>query len=195
MAIAAPLTPSAGAPSFPKIRTQFRNRFVRMAQCQGHVAAVAFPQQKSVDKGMSEKTVDQDSGRRAQDAEQNLNTEGVPYSIRIPFSVKLGAENTEPAQPAENGQHENQLYAVRDRRCGDRLCSELADHNVVQQRHKIGNKLLHHDRNQQQHNRPVKASRTYKPFQHQNSSAPYTLCHCRNHNTQKMNLKRIFHFP
>ena len=48
VAMAAPCTPMAGAPSFPKISTQFRNRLVTMAQMPATIGTTVSPASRRV---------------------------------------------------------------------------------------------------------------------------------------------------
>ena len=129
-----------------------------LPQRQLQIAAVAFALEKAADKAFAEEGIDRDAGQGAEQAENQLQPEGLAHAVHIALAIKLRAVNTDAAQPAENREHEHHQHGIGDGGRRNGLRSQPPHHNIIQQGDEIGNELLDHDGNQQGNNRPVKGT-------------------------------------
>ena len=91
------------------------------------------------------------------------------HALHIALSEELGAVDADAAEPAEQGQHQYVQHGVGDGGGGNGLCAQAADHDVVQQGHKAGDKLLDDDGNQQGQNGTIEGTAANETLQHGNS--------------------------
>ena len=75
-----------------------------------------------------------------------LEAHGVGNAPLVTAPVKLRRENTRCGYAPENAQIEDKNQLVGDRNARHRRRTDPPDHNVVQERNKVGNKVLNHNR-------------------------------------------------
>ena len=139
---------------------------IALPQRQRQVAPVAFPLQEAADECFPESQVNPDAENRADQAEDHFQPEGVPHAVHVALAVKLRAVDADPAESAEDGQHEHHQHRVGDRCRGDGFRAQAAHHDVVQQRYEIGDKLLYDNGDQQRQHGVVKGACSDQAFQH-----------------------------
>ena len=111
------------------------------------IPSVAFPLQEGRDKAFPEKQVDQHRGRADQHTEIHLEPESMAHAVHVALAKELGAVDAGTAHAAEYSQGEYHHDLIGNGSSGNRLCSETADHDIVQQGHERGDELLDDDRN------------------------------------------------
>ena len=84
--------------------------------------------------------------------------EGMPDTLVILGPVILCRKNAGACQAAENAQIIDKEQLIDNGHPGHLLCAHPADHDIVQKRDKIGDGILHHHRDSNGKDFPVKRS-------------------------------------
>ena len=115
--------------------------------------------QEQIEQRPVEKAENDERGGGNGGADEKLEAEHVPHSVRVPFSRELRAENARAGKSAEDRQIEHEDQLIRDRDAAHLLGAEPPDHQIVQHVYELADAVLDHDGNDDRKDRPVKRFR------------------------------------
>ena len=149
-------------------QTQQHDLHVVHAVCQGgsRGLGIGLAPQVQQDQGFAAGEENGDATHRQGQTDQDLVAEGMADALLIPAAVELGGENTRTGSGAEDAHIEDEEQVVDDGDAAHGNGTNLAHHDVIQQRDKIADAVLDQNRNGHRQHMPVKIPVADKTFKH-----------------------------
>ena len=113
-----------------------------MFHCSGGYGGVTLAGKVQSNQGAAPGQENQRSQSGDDNADQELETEGMPDAHVVTGAVKLGGEDSRAGAGAEDAQVEDKQQPVDDGHAAHGNGAHLAHHDIVQQGDKIGNAVL-----------------------------------------------------